>query len=782
MNIPEQPQDGGDVDPFSDLGTDLEAFNSDEVVAIEPDTVLVANVVAASSVQPAIRGRRISPVAVALATIVLLLAGIAGWLGFGYWQDRELLATLTADLVTARDAFEATKSREMESGESARATQLVQRAHAITDGAWWERVVVQIVDQQPIADVQSQSLELETASQHRTANRAWWLEQTRGVETALAIETRTIEALEQALSQRQSAEAPHPSVGGFSDEMVVELNSKLERDIAELTASQIRTVESLTALHAAIKVAKDSSALAAFRTTLAQPLPIDRDPPALSDLVQVIEHDATEVEDLLATRDALHSELIATLRAIASTDLETMTIARMRSTRDELAQLSIPNDERFDEVRELASTATTESDVILGTLQSRDSSLEWIALRVAELDQVETLEDVAAFARELSDGDVPQSELPIVSAAFEDLQGRIGARVQQLEAERAALELSLARAAQCGRSLNEFAQLIEVGHVEGAATVLLAIEAETDLQHAQLNQLRAEFPKELLRALSEYCDAHQSAGEESMAADLFRRCYSNAEINTLSPSFRMESADWWHSVLFNEDRAVYQRLHALVLDDTHGGYSAIHDAATLYFDSQRTLGDAPAMHEQVTRLLEAIETPAVTLRIDGITWAGTVCNPPGQTAVNVRLRDSLFSFVLTDTTGGGRTVVEADVSLSDSHVGVVHVAITGSFQCATGPVAFSGAGDISMDELRRGGGFQLAFWDNGDPLEEPHHLLLTSVPQEELRNACNLPEWRDPRTPVQEIPTAPPQSPTDSPIGPGIEPIDQPVDRPAAGG
>ena len=142
---------------------------------------------------------------IVLACVGAFLVGIIGWLGWSYWVDRDALATLTSDLMAARGRAESSKGNPEESGETAAANQLSSRIRQIVAAPWWDQVVVRIVDERQVVTAQEEARDLMESAKRRTENRAWWSEQVSSVDKSLAVEDRTIPAIQGALDDLQNA-------------------------------------------------------------------------------------------------------------------------------------------------------------------------------------------------------------------------------------------------------------------------------------------------------------------------------------------------------------------------------------------------------------------------------------------------------------------------------------------------------------------------------------------------------------------------------------------------
>ncbi|NDG64873.1 MAG: hypothetical protein EBY29_15630, partial [Planctomycetes bacterium] len=290
-----------------DAGLDgLDSLGDEEVVASREYEDAVADA------EKIISSKKKSPrkkIILILACVGAFLVGIIGWLGWSYWVDRDALETLNSDLMAARGRAESSKGNPEESGETAAANQLSSRIRQIVVAPWWDQVVVRIVDERQVVTAQEEARDLMDSAKRRTENRAWWSEQVSSVDKSLAVEDRTIPAIQGALDDLQNAQAPHPNDGGFTDEMMAELASHLKTDNVKLTAMQDETLEQIKQQRATIESASTLQDIAAASEALSKPLPTDRNPPELTDAIARSSQVATAVVELLTARDAMQSEL-----------------------------------------------------------------------------------------------------------------------------------------------------------------------------------------------------------------------------------------------------------------------------------------------------------------------------------------------------------------------------------------------------------------------------------------------------------------------------------------
>lgn len=761
---PEEPRGDVDDNPFADLDADLtEADLPDD----EPEPVAMPS--APQSNQPtAAPNKRSGRKPLLLSGVIgllVIMTGSGGWLGWRYWNDRESLTTLQADLLLARDDFEEKKSRPEESGEAAAARQLAARIEVIVAAPWWDHIVVRIIDQQALEDARSQGADLSVAAEERTANRAWWTAQRESSQSALAVETRTLGAIQGVLDDLQSAQPPHPSAGGFTDELIAEAIAELQQDIVQMSTAQDLALARFASLQQNIAAATDLAALAEASAALAEPLPIDRNPPAIEAIVQSIKDEARAVAELLGDRDAMVSELTAVLASIQNADLETTSLESMQSKAADLARLEIPADPRYEAVRERAASCAQGADAARAVLAERDRSLAWIAERSNELSSIDSLDAMAAFASVFEGDDSPKSELAVAISALEDLAARIGAQSQVLEEERRQVEESIARAAACAVSLREIEKLFEVGSPARAGELILAALPESREQYAAMARLTDEFPKMMIHQLSAMEDASKESGNWDDTAGTFRQCLGSPAVATLAPQFASESIDWWTRVLLAEDRTIYESISVR----TQAPYRDLAPTLGWYLDSTRTRGATAPMEQQVRSLLSAIEAPAATILIEGIEWNAPICEDPHSISVVVTVHHSPYKYELHDVVANQTSLLGGEVFLQLPHESQVTFDVNCRFECADVTESYSGSGVVTMDDLRVAGRFALPFWNDADYSKPTQNLLVVSIPDEEIRKACELPKWIDPREPIVVPETAPVELPEDAPADAPIE-------------
>ena len=748
MSDPKNPNGEDDSDPFHGLPEDpsfsevpddeMPAFDdldesagTNEALAPEelpPETL--PEVVAKKTP----KNRRTIILASPGALIVLGL----GWLGWSYWVDQEALTTLTADLMAARDRSEDSKGKSEDSGESAAARKLVERAAEMTDAPWWDRVAVKVIDQTRLDGATSEAAELVASAKHRTANRAWWSERMVAAETALAVADRTLPTMQGALDDLHNSQPPFPNDGGFTDEMVTQLSTRIQEDITKLTAMQDASIAQLQQQRLAVQTAATLEDLATATADVAKPLPIDRNPPELSDAVARIGEEAVAVAELLAARNAMQAELQATLTEIQNADMETTLSDSITRTLAALETMSIPSDSRFDAARTLLVQCKENAARVAVVLASRDASMEWVTRRSNELAEIKTLDEIAKFATEISDDDAPPSDLPMVVAALQDLAARIGARAQVLAEEQRLLEASIARAALCDQSFTNANEMMHQGHLADAADEFAAVQPETDDQTVKVQELKSSLSKLLVKRLGEMSEQAKKDGSWSSLAGEFRNCRSNKSIANIAPSFHADSANLWNQVALSEDRMIYADIQRLA----HASYAEIIPVANWYLDPARTQGIAAPMQSQVLVLIDSLAVPSVTLQIEGIEWASTNCDwVEAQTAIMIVLDQTFHQFVVGKISADETTLLSDEQQIDAPREKQIQIAVNGQFACSNDDGIFSGSGSLSMDELRAGGRFALPFWNDGDQSLPSHKLLLISIPDDNLRIASDLPPW-----------------------------------------
>ena len=757
MNNPQNPSKENDPEPFDDFpeeempiidDTEVEVEASEEIPEAASSDEYVEAIAEAKKISSTHKKSPRKKLHLILACVGAFLVGIIGWLGWSYWVDRDTLATLTSDLMTARDRAENSKGNPEESGETAAGNQLSFRLRTIVLAPWWDQVVVRILNQKEIVRAQEESSDLDESAKNRTANRAWWAEQLLNTETALAVEDRTIPTIQGILDDLQSAQPPHPSDGGFTDEMLSELAGKMQADLASLTTQQDAMIAQLQQKFLMVSSAQNQDELLSARKQFESPVGIDRNPPELQDYLSKSTIELQSVEALLYARDAIEVELTSALASIASTDLEIAPNSSMQSIIDALQTLQLPEDSRYEVVRQLKKQAIDKAGEILAILTSRDAALEWIVNQKTKFDQIETLSDISEFANSLAESDPPQSELPIVIAATEDFVARISARTQLLIEQQRLLDISIARQQLCEQLLfdlansNSFMSLLKDGQIANAATVLLTAEPESNDQIAEVQKLKDGFPKSIIRHLNEMTQRAESNGNWPSVANEFRNCLNSNSVAVLAPRFKTDSAELWKTVELGEDKTLYAEIQQL----SKSPYAQLEPAARWYLDSARTLGATPEMKSQVSALLDSIQIPEVTLQIEGIEWSATQCQwADPQTNIAIVIGRIFHQFGLDEVSENESTPLKAEQVIREPRETPIEIAINGQFSCSDSDGIFSGTGSLTVDDLRTGGRFSLPFWNHGDQSLPAHQLLLISVPDENIRVASDLPAWSNSR-------------------------------------
>ena len=677
-----------------------------------------------------------------LACVGAFLVGIIGWLGWSYWVDREALATLTSDLMAARGRAESSKGNPEESGETASANQLSSRIRQIVVAPWWDQVVVRILDERQVVTAQEEASDLMESAKRRTENRAWWSQQVSSVDKTLAVEDRTIPAIQGALDDLQNAQAPHPNDGGFTDEMVAELASRLKTDNVKLTAMQDETLEQIKQQRETIESSATLISLTAASEVLAKPLPTDRNPPELSDAIARSSQVATAVVELLTARDAMQSELTSVLEEIHNANTETTLADSMSKTLATFEAMTIPADTRFDAVRELAAQCKKSAVEMEIVLKTRDESLTWITNRSSELADIQTLDEMVALTTLIAEGDGPKSDLPIVIAALQDLAARIGARAEVLAEDQRLLEESIARAALCEQELSSILDSIKSGNLALAAEKLHQIQTETNDQIVEVQSLQNDFSNLLVGRLTTMAEMASKTGDWQEVADEFRACLSSPAILKLAPRFQIDSSSVWKSAALGEDQMLYKNIQT----NSHASYQELEPAARWYLNPDRTIGVKAPMQSQVSALLDSLAEPGVTVQIEGIEWSDTQCQwSEPMTTIAVVIDKTAYQFQLNEVSENETSLLSDEQSIEGPHENQIDIQINGQFSCSNSDGIFSGTGTLTVDDLRTGGRFSLPFWNHGDQSLPPHQLLLISIPDDKVRIASDLPPWSDPR-------------------------------------
>ena len=679
---------------------------------------------------------------IVLACVGAFLVGIIGWLGWSYWVDREALATLTSDLMAARERAESSKGNPEESGETAAANQLSSRIRQIVAAPWWDQVVVRIVDERQVVTAQEEARDLMESAKRRTENRAWWSEQVSSVDKSLAVEDRTIPAIQGALDDLQNAQAPHPNDGGFTDEMMAELASRLKSDSIKLTAMQDETLEQIKQQRETIESSATLKDLASASEVLAKPLPTDRNPPELSEAIAKSSQVATALVELLTARDAMQSELTSVLEEIHNANTETTLAESMSKTLATLEEMTIPADTRFDTVRELAAQCKKSAIELEIVLKTRDESLTWIMNRSSELADIQTLDEMVAFTTLIAEGDGPKSDLSIVIAALQDLAARIGARAEVLAEDQRLLEESIVRAALCEQELSSILDSIKSGNLALAAEKLHQIQPETNDQIVEVQSLKNDFSNLLIGRLTTMVEIASKDGDWQGVANEFRACLSSPAILKLAPRFQIDSASLWMSTALGEDQMLYKNIQT----NSHSSYQELEPAARWYLNPDRTIGVKAPMQSQVSALLDSLAEPGVTVQIEGIEWSDTQCQwSEPMTTIAVVIGKTVHQFELNEVSENETSLLSNEQSIEGPRQIQIDIQINGQFSCSDSDGVFSGTGKLTMDDLRTGGRFSLPFWNHGDQSLPPHQLLLISIPDDKVRSASDLPPWSDPR-------------------------------------
>ncbi|MSR29740.1 MAG: hypothetical protein EXS03_09260 [Phycisphaerales bacterium] len=695
------------------------------------------------------------------------LLGVSGWLAYAHTVDRAELEALESDLLAARDHASASSTKPEESGEAASASALAVRTDAVFESPWWDRVVVRILDIERLNSAWSQCGELSQHALDRRENRAWWKESSERARGALVESERTIPAVLAAADEFSDAAEPRAGAGGFDPDARTAIIAAFDADSQSLIDQQNQSLASLQEALAAIRAAASLDLLAPLVAGLDAPLPTDRNPPELSQALSRMREQAASVGEFLASRDAIQMELEGTLQAIDSFDQEDGSRSAMASIKDRLVNLRLPEDARFDAPREAAARAADAATSALARLDERDAALAWMAARRDELDTLRSIEEIAVFVQTRSK-ESPKSDNPRVEAAQQDLLARITVRAAALEEERRLLEESQARAVVFDTASERVEAAFAAHRIGEAASLIELLAPETPDQAARLALTRTAFASRTLTQLQELRTSAAADGSWSTLAGSLRDTLGSPDAASLAPTLAQECADLWNEAAVEEDHAVYEDIRRLA----HAPFGELNQACQWYLDPARLRGDDSPMHDEVTRLMQSIETPGATVQVEGIEWSDPGCEwGSPRTAVSVTIDDEPFSFELGGVSPLETTLLGQEAWLGKAQDQSVTFGINGYFDCADDDGVFAGSGALLMDDLRCGGRLALPFWNDADSSLAPHKLLLVSIPDDQIRAASELPVWVDPRPapapPVaDESPAAPAEPAASAPIDP----------------
>ena len=684
------------------------------------------------------------------ACVGAFLVGIIGWLGWSYWVDRDALATLTSDMLTARDRAESSKGNPEESGESAAASQIASRIKQIVVAPWWDQVLIRILNGNDLIRAQEESSDLNEIAKHRTANRTWWAEKMRTVENALAAEDRTIPSIQGEFDDLQIALPPHTTAGGFTDELMKELGAKIQVDIQNLTIMQDAILALLEQKLNKVTLSQNQDELLAAKLDFESPLEIDRNPPEVAESLKKITAQFQIVSALLVARDALQIEMTMTLTGIGNTDLESASIDSMEKTLQTLRDASFPDDSRYDIARQLNSQSLEKASEILAVLKVRDASLEWFATRTMELTQIETLSDMAVFANQIADVNPPQCDLHVVRAATENFAALVRDRVQALEEQQRLLEASIARHELCEHLLfdvnnpDSFMSLLEDGQIAKAASALLTAEPESDDQILAVQNLKDNFSAMLIARLQTMSNQSKNDASSKTVASEIRDYLANNSIKSLAPNFEMDSAELWDLALVDEDRLIYSDIQSKV----NSPLAEIEPLTRWYLSPKRTKNSDCMMKSQVTSLVNALKNPSVTIRIIGLEWGAENCKvilPDASVAIVID--QTIQTMNLMRTANQPISALDLEQSVTGSSEMIVEISVNGQLSCSDAEGIFSGSTSSTLDNLRIAGRFSLPCVTDSDESKLPNKLLMVSTLSDAMLQATNLPPWVNSRAP-----------------------------------
>lgn len=682
----------------------------------------------------------------------LLLSGCVifvlalGWLGYEWSQNRGELETLEQDLLAARDASAATSTKSDESGERSAAAALQARVREIIASPWWQRVVVRIVDAERVESARSQADELASQAQQREENRAWWRARLADVDAALARAERTIPSVMEASDAFADANEPHTGVGGISPD---ERNAAVQRfadDAAKLMGFQDASIAALDQAVAGIRGAATLAEHAERAAALDAPLPVDRNPPELEQAHANARNQAAEIRDFLTARDRLENEVRETKATLEAYDLNEGSQQAVAAIAERLDALALPDDTRFDTIRALASQGEDIAMVALDRLRERDAALAWIDARRAELDALASLDDLAAFVQRV-EGNQPPSEVDRVAHAAQELVGRIALRKAALEEEQRLLEASLARAAQF-----EVGWTLAEGELAGgspalAAEAIATLAPETPDQADRLASSRGQFAARARARVEQMIESARTSASWTEAATTVRSMLDSSAVATLAPTIADALAPLWAEAAMAEDHEIYLSL----LGSAGAPRRELLPLAERYLDDARLRGATAPMRAEVERLLAALDTPGVTIQLEGVEWADPQCewNSP-QTHLGVTILEETFDFVLGEVSSRETSLLGGESWLRGESSTPVAFGVSGYFDCSDDDGIFAGSGALSMDDLACGGRLALPFWNDADQSLQPHLLLLVAIADAEVQEARALPAWKDPNAPVQD--------------------------------
>lgn len=779
---PNDKRAGDEADPFAEFPID-ESFESSlnepsdgdsnepsaPVEEAPPEIDEVPAPVAVVATAPAAKKSR-TTLYVGIACAVVLL-GAGGYLGYDYWQSSEWAQQMESKLADARTKEDESSKLTEDSQEAALAARLTAEVDAFVNATWWERVGFRVFNAPRVEAFKSQCSELTDNAAQRNANRKWWVTTSQSVDASLADQSRTIPGMQEVLDGYQASDAPNAGAGGFDPEVRAALATKLDADIQSLMTTQNASLQQLADSAQEIRAAANLDQLAQLTEKLDLPLPTDRNPPELAQALEQVRKQASSVADFLASRDAIESELTATIATISAFDQQSGSLDAMLSIKNRLVTLSLPPDTRFDTARKLALEGSDAASKMVSSLTARDGALAWVSNRLADLEKVKTLDEMAQFGQELV-ADSPESDNPRVIAAAEDLLARIALRTAELQEEKRLLEASLARAALFDAAVIEYAEQLDTGKIAQAATTLMAMAPEDSTQTDVAQHLKEEFPNAANQRLIALRESANTLGNWREVATALRDAFSSDEVHALNANFDSQNATLWTEVSTEEDRTVYEECRSLA----HAPYAQLAPALQAYLDPARTRGSAAPMEQQVSALLAAIENPGVTIEIEGVEWAPSEClETATSTTISVEIGENPYNFELGPVLAAETSLLGGEEPLKQQRAEPVRFGVSGFFDCADDAGVFAGSGALTMDDLRSGGRYALPFWSDGDQSTPPHKLLLVSIPDDDIRIASTMPAWIDPRPPViVEVPVVEPAT------VPEVDPTPMPEEVPVA--
>lgn len=277
---------------------------------------------------------------------------------------------------------------------------------------------------------------------------------------------------------------------------------------------------------------------------------------------------------------------------------------------------------------------------------------------------------------------------------------------------------------------------IKSGTLLLAAEELNKIQPETDDQIVEVQSLKADFPSLLFGRLTTMVETASKDGDWQPVTRELRECFSSPVIAKLAPRFQIDAASLWKTAALAEDQMLYKNIQT----NSHASYQELEPAARWYLNRDRTIGVKAPMQSQVSALLDSLAQPGATLQIEGIEWSDTQCQwSEPMTTIAIVIGRTFHQFELNAVRENETSLLSDEQSIEGLHSNQIDIQINGQFTCSNSDGIFSGAGKLTMDDLRTGGRFSLPFSNHGDQSLPPHQLLLISIPDDKVRIASDLP-------------------------------------------